>query len=249
MPWAAIIPAVISAGGGIASGIIGSKAQKAAEERARNSPEAIAQREAIAQQQRYGAQAGAYGTDFLDKYKTGTNEQIGWLHKLLSDDNTEALKVIAPEVRAVKQGYSSNLRSAEFKPRGGGTGESMYNLQGQQNADILSLLQGERNTGRQNLMQLLGDVGARGQGLLGSASGSATNAASLLGTIADRNALVGQVAGQRASQTVSDAGNSLAVFLQLMRMGQNNNGGGGGNLGAFLSGISNNVRNSPIQDD
>jgi hypothetical protein len=195
---------------------LGNKAKKDEIKAAQNDPSAIAQRQLIQQLSQYGAQAGGYGTDFLNRYKGEADQQFDWLHKLLSDDNSEALKQIAPDVRARQNQTQAMLQRADMMPRGGGKYATVANIYQNQDADILSLLTNARNAGRQNLFQLMGDMGSRGQGLLSSASGSTGNAASMLGSIVDRNNQIRQGANAQNGAGAFGSGQDMAQLLMLL---------------------------------
>jgi hypothetical protein len=217
MPIGAVIgAAVIGAGGALGSGAISSKAQKDAQKKAETSPLALAQKAAIDQQSAYGKTAGDAGTSLLPKYTAGVDYLSNYWKSVMSDNNSEAMKAIAPLVQARKSMTSGTLRSLDFAPRGGGYGEAVSGVYDSQNRDILNLLAGERTNARSGFASLTGDVGARATNLLGTGAGAAGSSASLLGSMADRSLQAGQIAGQQSSATTAGLADALSPLIYHM---------------------------------
>jgi hypothetical protein len=219
---AAIIPAVVSAVGSVASSLIGAKSAKDAQKRAMNDPLAIAQREQITQQTQYGREMADLARKLFPKYESGINELTDFYKSVLGDDNGVALEAIAPLVRNRKMQTQAALNRADFMPRGGGRNSEIGRLYDTEASDLYDLLTTQRNTARNNYASLIGDIGARGQGLYGQASQNATNAASLLGMQADRSIQAGEAARARTGQLVQGIGQAISPLLvDLIRGGSN----------------------------
>jgi len=226
------LPAIIGAGGSIASSALSSRSQRQAEERARNSPEAQAQTRLLNQQATYGRQAGDVAGRLLPTYEEGVSFLSDHWRKLLGEDNAEAFKAIAPLIRARQSQTGALLRSADFMPRGGGRGETYARMYDDEGADILDMLGTERRDARSSYAQLIGDVGARGSGLLQSASGSTGAAASGFSSLLGVTSGAGAAAGQRSAQTFGNLGASLGpLFIDIIRGMQGNRGSGSGSSG------------------
>lgn len=227
MPFAAILPAVIGAAGSIGGAALSSRAARRAQERAENSPLALAQRAQIEQQAQYGREAGDYARRLLPRYEQGVDSLSKYYLDLLGDDNTAALKAITPLVGARKDATRAALQTASYMPRGGGRGAELGRIYDSEQTDIWNLLASSRNDARANYSALIGDVGSRGQGLLGTAAGVAGSAANGYGSLVDRSLRAGEAARASTSQMTGQLGSALAPFLlQLLTGG----GGGGGGL-------------------
>lgn len=213
MPIAAIIPAIIGAGGAVASSVIGGRAARNAQQQAQNDPLAIAQRQAIEQQSMYGREMGDLARQLFPKYIEGTDYLSKYWRSILDPNNANALNAIAPLVQARRGQTQALLRNLDFAPRGGGTGAAMMDIYGSESRDILNALAGERTNARTGYAQLVGDIGARGQGLYSGAAGATSNAASLLGTMADRSQAAAEAARARASGTIGSLADALSPLL------------------------------------
>lgn len=214
MPIGAMIgAAVIGAGGALGSSAISAKAQRDAQKKAETSPLALAQKAAIDSQTAYGKQAGDIATGLFPKYTEGVDYLSGYWKSIMSDNNADALKAIAPLVQARKSMTAGQLRSLSFAPRGGGYGEAMTGIYDSQNRDILNALAGERASARTGFAQLTGDVGSRAQGLLGTAAGVSANTASQLGQMNSTSLQAGINAGQQAGQTATGLADALGPLL------------------------------------
>lgn len=215
MPLAAplVLASIIGAGGGIASSVIGSKAAKNAQKAAQNDPLAIAQRQAIEQQSAYGREMGDFARGLMPKYIEGTDYLSKYWRSVMGDNNAEALKAIAPIVQARKGQTQSLLRNLDFAPRGGGYGAAMTDLYSSESRDILNALSGERTNARTGYASLVGDIGSRATNLYGGAAGTTANAASLLGSMADRSQAAAEAARARASNTVGGLADALSPLI------------------------------------
>ncbi len=212
------IPAVIGAaligtGGSIASGIIGSKAQKNATKAMLESPLTQEQTRLARQQADYGKQAGDLAGRLLPQYEEGTNYLADYFKKFLGPDIGPAMEAASPLINARKRQTAGLVRSLDFAPRGGGRGESLFNLYSNESSDIFNLLNTERQNARQGYAGLIGDIGARGSGLLGAASGSSGSAASTLGLIQANAQQAGRVAGANVANTAGSIGAALGPLL------------------------------------
>lgn len=211
-----IIAAAITAGGALASGALSSHAQSSAQKKAETSPLALAQKAAIDQQSAYGKSAGDAGMALLPKYTAGVDYLSDYWKSVLSDNNSEAMKAIAPLVQARKSMTVGNLRSLSFAPRGGGYGEAVSGIYDSQNRDILNLLAGERTNARAGYAQVTGDVGARATGLIGTGAGASGSSASLLGSMADRSLNAGNAAAASSANTTAGIADALSPLIYNM---------------------------------
>lgn len=202
--------------GSLISNHLSSNAQKAAEERARNNPDAIAQRSVIEQLTRYGKEAGDEFDILNPKYLEGVNFLSDFWKKILGDDNAAALDALAPQVNARKAQTQANLRLLDFAPRGGGSNEQTANIYSTEYADILDMLANARNDSQSGFMQLTGDIGDRAGKYHETAYKSAASAASLYGRMAENAQAAGQQAGARAGQTAYAVGQSIASILGML---------------------------------
>lgn len=217
MPIGAMIGvAVIGAGGSIGSSALASHAQSSAQKKAEQSPLALAQKAQIDQQSAYGKSAGDAGMALLPKYTAGVDYLSDYWKSVLSDNNSEAMKAIAPLVQARKSMTAGNLRSLSFAPRGGGYGEAVSGVYDSQNRDILNLLAGERTNARTSFANLTGDVGARAAGLIGTGAGASGSSASLLGSMADRSLNAGNAAAASSANTTAGIADALSPLIYNM---------------------------------
>lgn len=213
MPMAAILPAVISAGGGIASSLISSKSQRDAQKRAQSDPSAILQRQQIQQQTAYGAEMGDVARRLLPQYETGVKNLSDYYRQILGGDNSAAMQALSPLIRARKNATASQISNADYLPRGGGRGAEMMRVYDDEAADIFDLIAGERRNARDAYSQILGDVGSRAANYYNGAAGVSGNAASLLGTIVDRNLNAGNAAAARSGETARGLGSALGPLM------------------------------------
>lgn len=231
MPFAAVLPAIIAAGASVGGGIISSKmsasAQKKAQEAAQNSPDAVAQRNLISQQAGYGKQAGDLAGALFPTYTDGVKYLGDYFKNFLGEDSDAAMRAAAPLLRLRKNQTAGLLRAQDFAPRGGGRGESLFNLYSDEAGDTYDILANERANARAGFEGLVGDVGARASGLLGEASGAAGSGASLLGQRVNQQFSAGQTAAARSDANVRDIGSGLgSLLIDLMRaMGNKKSGG------------------------
>lgn len=220
-----MIAAVIGAGATLGASALSSKAQSNAQKKAEQSPLALAQKAAIDQQSAYGKTAGDAGSSLLPKYTAGVDYLSNYWKSVLSDDNSEAMKAIAPLVQARKALTGGELRSLSFAPRGGGYGEAVSGIYDSQNRDILNALSGERTNARTSYAGLVGDVGARSADLLRAGAGASGSSASLLGSMADRSLAAGASASARAGNTITGLADALSPLLFNMIFKNNSSGG------------------------
>jgi hypothetical protein len=224
------IPAIIAAGGAIGGSLLSSHARKSAEARARNSPEAQAQSQLLQQQAGYGREAGDVAGRLLPTYEQGVNYLGDYWKNILGPDNHAALQAIAPLVRARESQTAGLLKSADFLPRGGASSDTYTKLYDDQSSDILDLLGNERTNARSNYGQLIGDVGARSAGLLSSASGSASSAASGYGSLLGTISGAGERAAAGTASSIGDFGRALGpLLIELMRRSRGSGSSGSGN--------------------
>jgi hypothetical protein len=211
MPFipAVIGASLIGAGGGIASGLIGAHAQSKAQKALLNSPLTQEQLALTRQQAGYGRQAGDLAGRLFPQYEEGVNYFQNYFKNFLGGDNDAAMQAAAPLLRLRKNQTQGLFRAQDFAPRGGGRGESLFNLRSNENSDIYDIISNERTNARTGYMGLVGDVGTRAQGLLGSAAGTTGAAASTLGLI-QGNALQ---AGRDASENVGNAAGAIGSAL------------------------------------
>lgn len=213
MPLAIIGAAAIGAGGAIGASALSAHAQSSAQKAAQTSPLALAQKAAIDQQTAYGKQAGDAGTALLPKYTAGVDYLSEYWKSVMSPDNSEALKAIAPLVQARKSMTAGNLNSLSFAPRGGGYGEAISGIYDSQNRDILNALAGERTNARSGFAQLTGDVGARATSLIGTGAGASGSSASALGSMNQTALNQGNLASANSTNTTNGFADALAPLL------------------------------------
>lgn len=219
MPTA--IPAAIGLGGSIFGGISGKKAAKKQQQMAEQQ---MAMIKPLLEAQIAGSKfALDQSKPFLEGARQGVTDLQNFWKPLMSGDRSAIDAFLAPERRAINQGYKATERNlAQFGPRGGGRISALAN------ADIAR--QGQMNDlvfgGRQKAAGANFDLSQ-----LLSSLGTSTLSAGLAGGSQAYNLLQGQQnraydASGRAAQQLGGIGASLGGFLADIFK---NKGGGGGN--------------------
>ena len=191
MGAAAIIPAIIGAGGAIAGGLLGGKGNK--EQRAA----AKAQADTLQYLLGLGKQISPVGVDFLQRGGAAYAPVLDFYKTLLTGNRTALAQLLGPEIQNIGKQYSTAFNtSAELNPRSGAGATMRAELPFSQARDIGNLFMQVRPMAAQNLFAVGSDFGRLGLGTIGAAFGGGGAAGT---SAANLGALGGQLFGQGAS--------------------------------------------------
>ena len=219
---AAAIPAAVSLGGSIFSGISGKKAAKAQQRQAEEYMKLLRPlMEMQIQGGKYALEAarpiiGQSAESLLGAGQATRDLQNFW--RPLAFGNRSAIdQFLAPERRAINEGYRSQVQDlAQFAPRGGGRLSAIASANRQRQGQLNDLVFGARKEGAGqlgNLARLLSEIGGQqggiGSSLLASGQGAGQQAFNLL---QGQQARAYQ-AGQAASQNWGSLGEQIGGFL------------------------------------
>lgn len=228
-----LIPAAIGLGSSAISGISGKKAAK------KQSQKEAEMMKLVQAQLAQGKEAFGFGKDqvgqgagYLQGAQTGLGDLKKFWQPLVSGDRSAIDAFLAPERRAINQGFqatSTNLN--RMAPRGGGRVSAMANAEVGRQGALNDLVFGARREGANQLSNLnqqqgqlgLGQMGV-GANVMGQGLGVGNATFGLYGNQANR----ADAANQSAQQTMSGVGNSLGSFLADIFKNKSGSSSGGG---------------------
>lgn len=216
---AAAIPAAIGLGGSLFSGISGKKAAKEAKKQQERMMQMVmpliqaqiaAKQEAVTQGKDLLGQTRPY----LEQGAGGLSKAIDWWKPLMSGDQRAIDQFLAPERRAINEGYRQSQESiTRFAPRGGGRVSSLARADIGRQGQLSDLTFGARRqavdstAGLSDQIAKLGLGGiAAGSSLLGSTGNDSSN---VLGMLVNQS----QNTSNQANAGMGALGNSLGSFL------------------------------------
>lgn len=226
MPFAAILPAIIGAGGAIGSSIIGSKAQKDAQKRAEQSPLALAQTDLAKQQTANAGYASDVSKRLFPQYESGIADLTKYYKALTGPSNEPALQAIAPLVQARKLQTQASLRNADLLPRGGARGSEYGRIYDNENTDILNTLAGARNNAWNSYGALTGNIGSTASNLLNTSGSLNNSAAGIYGLVQNQSLQAQNQAAQNTGNLLGSLGESFGPLLIELMKGGGSSGGG-----------------------
>lgn len=173
-------------------------------------------------------QAGAQGQRFLQGAEQGIGDLQKFWTPLVKGDRSAIDQFLAPERRAINEGYqATNSTLSRMAPRGGGRVSALAGANVKRQGAMNDLVFGSRREGAnqlRGLAELLGGLGGQQQGqamgaLTGLAGGAANRQQGATGAVAD-------MYGQR-SGGMGQLGSSLGSFItDLFQPGKKSGSGG-----------------------
>lgn len=246
-----MIPAAIGLGSSIFSGIKGKGAAKkqeklTAEQYAMLKPLLEAQSKGGIEAIGTGNSLVKGGQSYLEGSQKGISDLKKFWQPVMGGDRSAIDAFLAPERRAINQGFqatSTNLN--RMSPRGGGRVSAMANAEVGRQGALNDLVFGARREGANQMAGLNQQQGQMGLGQMSAGAnilGQGLNAGGLLGGVHANQSNVSQQTRRDASQMMGGVGSSLGGFLADifknkgsgagMGSGVKTTGGGGG-LGNF----------------
>lgn len=205
---AAAIPAAIGLGSSALGGIFGKGAAKKQEKLQREQYEML--KPLLAAQAEGGKYALSTSKPFIEGAGKGIMDLQNFWKPLLSGDRSAIDAFLAPERRALNQGYNAASKNlATFAPRGGGRVSAMAGLDNARQGQLTDLVFGARREAANqsgNLAQMLGGLGTN---TLQVGMGAGNNLASLLNSQSNR----AMAARESAGQNMAELGEGLGKFL------------------------------------
>lgn len=241
-----IVPAAIGLGGSIFSGISGKRAakkqaQQAAEQYAMLKPLLEAQVKGGQQAIQTGNQQIGQGAGYLSGAQTGLHDLKKFWQPLVSGDRSAIDAFLAPERRAINQGYQATAQNLfRMAPRGGGRVSALANADMNRQGALNDLVFGARREGANQMKDLNQSQGQLGLGQMGVGAnvlGQGLNAGQTLAGIYGNQTARADRASAGAGQQLGDLGQSLGSFLtDLFQPKRSGGGTGWGSLDKFLGG-------------
>jgi len=229
-----IIPAAIGLGSSVFSGIQG---KGAAKKQAQKEAEMM---KLVQEQLGRGKEAMGLGKEQIGQgagYLQGAQQGLGDLKKfwqpLVTGDRSAIDAFLAPERRAINQGWkATNQNLFRMAPRGGGRVSALANADANRQGALNDLVFGARREGANQLANLnqsqgqlgLGQLGA-GASIFGQGVGVGNNVFGLYGNQTQRT----DAANQNAQGILGGVGSSLGGFLADIFKNKGSSGGGGSN--------------------
>lgn len=205
---AAAIPAALGLGGSVVGGISGKKAAKKEDKRYQ---EQMAMMKPLLDAQTKGSQfALDQSKPYLQGAAKGAADLQNFWSPLMKGDRSAIDQFLAPERRAINQGYKATQQNlAQMAPRGGGRISSLANADTARQGQMNDLIFGGRQKAAGanfDIAQLLGGLGTStlSAGLSGGQQGF-----NLLNQQGNR----AFAAGNQASEALGGIGTSLGSFL------------------------------------
>lgn len=123
MPWAAIIPALISAGGSIA-------AAKLAGGGGSTGGSTPANFQGLFDDLQFqGDRSSKWAKQEHKQFRNALDPVSEWFRSILSGDRTALMSVLGPEVGGINRSYDAVSKAiSQFSPRGGGRNQTMANV-------------------------------------------------------------------------------------------------------------------------
>lgn len=205
---APFIGPAIGAAGSIIGGIQGKGAAKRQERLAREQMDLI---RPLLQAQSAGAQ---YALGQSKPFVAGAGQAMMDLqnkfYKPLAFGSRSAINAfLAPERRAINQGYESGLTSLAMAPRGGGRVSAGGRMEMERQGRLSDLVFGARRAGAEGLQGSAQQLGALGTGLLGAGLAGGQQGVSLL----QNQQGLAQRASERSDAQLGGIGQQLGGFL------------------------------------
>ncbi len=234
------LPAIISAGGAIAGGLLGRSAGKpsADQSQANNLLNAQAQ---LGNKFAQGsldtsAQARDTGMGFLNRFTSSLSAPQNYFQSLLSGNQAQTTAALAPDIARLRGQTQQGIQAAStLAPRGAGRSSLLFNLPQQAQAETAGLFNAVRPAAASALPQIAQQYGTIGSNLMNTGVGYANNAANFLGagtagarSLADAAALQQAQRNQAGSQIGSGITGILGQVPWAKILGGAN---GGGNFG------------------
>lgn len=205
---AAAIPAALGLGGSVVGGISGKKAAKKEEKRYQ---EQMAMMKPLLEAQMAGSKfALDQSKPYLAGAAQGATDLQNFWNPLMKGDRSAIDSFLAPERRAINQGYKATQQNlAQFAPRGGGRVSGLAAADTARQGQLNDLVFGARQKAAGanfDIAQLLGNLGTNtlSAGLSGGQQGF-----NLLNQQGNR----AFAAGNQASDALGGIGTSLGGFL------------------------------------
>lgn len=238
-----LVPAAVGIGSSIFSGISG---KRAAKKQAQKEAEMM---KLVQGQLAQGKETFGIGKEQVGKgagYLQGAQQGLGDLKKfwqpLVTGDRSAIDAFLAPERRAINQGWqATNQNLFRMAPRGGGRVSALANADVNRQGALNDLVFGARREGANQLANLnqsqgqlgLGQLGA-GAGILGQGLNAGQGVFGLFGNQTQRT----DAANQNAQGLMGNVGSSLGSFLaDIFKPKGASSGGGGLNMPLFTQGF------------
>lgn len=238
-----LIPAALGLGGSVFGGISGKRAakkqaQKEAEMMKRLEPFLAGGKQAM----ETGNQQIGQGAGYLSGAQTGLQDLKKFWQPLVSGDRSAIDAFLAPERRAINQGYQATAQNLfRMAPRGGGRVSALANADMNRQGALNDLVFGARREGANqltNLNQTQGQLGLGQMGVGANVLGQGLNVGDTLAGLYGNQTVRADRASAGASQQMGALGQSLGGFLtDLFQPKRSGGGTGWGSLDKFLGGM------------
>lgn len=219
---ASAIPGIVGLGSSVVGGISGKRAAKREEKRYQ---EQLAMIKPLIEAQTKGSQfALEQSKPYLAGAAQGAKDVQGFWTPLMKGDRSAIDQFLAPERRAINQGYKATQQTlARSAPRGGGRISALSNADTARQGQMNDLIFGTRQKAagaNLDVAQLLGSLGTStlSAGLSGGQQGL-----NLLGQLNNR----AMNSSSQATNMLGGIGNSLGGFLAEVFKNRGSSGGGG----------------------
>lgn len=230
MGAAIAVPAIASIGSSVIGGMFGKSAQKKQAKLAQQQQalqNQISQQQLAQQQQIIGM-----AQPFMQGSQKALSDATNWWAPLMQGNNSAINQFLAPERRAINQGYQSAMTNvARFGPRGGGQVSSLLAGDLARQGQLSDLIFNARRQAVNATTQLGQMQGAMGQGLFGLGNQSAEMASNT--GLRGFDVLMESRKNPGGANMISQAGQTLGKVLSDPNLfkskgkGSGSRGGGG----------------------